>query len=156
MWKLARFLGTIGMFLSLIFIANCSWRIADLTVASTKNVEMGAEYVRVATGVRGSDIKSIIIFIPTGHPNLEEAVDRALEKADGELMTNVVLYQKWWWIPYIYGQIKYEVKGDIWKRKEKSVGFIDKDLLSKAQKIYKAVEKDGKIQLVEIDKTEIR
>lgn len=125
-------------------------------MASTKNVEMGAEYVKVAQGVRGSDIKSIIIVIPTGYPNLEEAIDRALEKADGELMTNLVLYYKWWWIPYIYGQLKFEVRGDIWKRKEKTVGFIDKDLLNKAQKIYKTVKKDGKIQFVEIDKTEVK
>ena len=96
----------------ILILTGCSYRLGDLTIASTKNVNIGEKYVRISRDVVGKDTKPIIIVIPTGYPSIEEAIDAALRTKDGELMTNLVIYYKWWYIPYIYGEYVYEVKGD--------------------------------------------
>lgn len=144
--KIPVIIAVICVFLTMI---GCSYRMGDLTVASTKNVNIGEKYVKVANGVIGKDTKSIILFIPTGNPSIEEAIDLALEKVGGDLMTNVAIYCKYYWIPYIYGETTIEVKGDVWKKEIVSSGLL-KDDIKNADEIFTLLEEDGEMKLVEV------
>tara|TARA_B100000315_G_scaffold235813_1_gene251039 strand:- start:231 stop:665 length:435 start_codon:yes stop_codon:yes gene_type:complete len=129
-----------------LFFVGCTQRLGDFTVMSTRNVDLNANYVKVENNVRGQDKKQIIIFIPTGTPNIESAIDQALKSVDGgAVMTDVSLTYKWFYIPYIYGEYIYEVEGDVWKKSNVDVG----DFMNDSDKIYKAVQKNGEILLVE-------
>jgi len=99
-----------------LFISGCSHRIADLTYVSTKNVTQ--EELATATSdnerVTGEDSSHIIIFIPTGNPNAEEALDRAIEKKKGGVaLKNATIHSSWFYIPYIYGKSTITVEGEV-------------------------------------------
>jgi len=69
-----------------LFLVACTTRTGDLNLISTKNIQSlkGAE---IRGNVEGSHCK---IF---GVPNLEEAIDRAIEKGgDGNALVDAVLY----------------------------------------------------------------
>lgn len=97
-----------------LMLAGCSQRIADFTIMSSKNVDLsrGVDFKRLPTRIIGEDKKSIIMFIPTGEPNIKEAMDNAIESVPGAigLVDGVVTYSAWW-IPYLYGEFGYEVEG---------------------------------------------
>ena len=69
-------------------------------------------YIKGKKRIKGEDKAHIIIFIPTGNPNVKEAVDKAIESMPGcvALLDGVIDY-KWFYIPYIYGQSAYIVEG---------------------------------------------
>ena len=75
-----------------LLIAGCSVRVADLTLVSTKNVDLSAARLDVREGrrVEGEDC----VFFLFGLPNLEDAIDEALEKGNGNIMVDQVSYQK--------------------------------------------------------------
>ncbi len=97
--------------------AGCVVRQGDFTVLSTKLIRTsnfdlsGADRVR---GVQGEDMAHIIFIIPTKqNPNIEDAIDNALEKENGDVMTDVVVESYSWYIPYIYGRAGWRVQGDV-------------------------------------------
>lgn len=99
--------------------SGCVVRHGDFSVVSNKLVrtsgfELGkADRVR---GIEGKEITHIIIFFPTGGPpTLEGALDDALEKGGGDVMTDAVITSWSWYIPYLYGQMGWGVKGDVVK-----------------------------------------
>ena len=97
-----------------IISAGCTTRMVDFTAISTKNVDWSkaATFSRTGSRVEGKDTAHIIIFIPTGIPNMKEAIDRAIESKSGCVaLVDGVVYQKFWWIPYIYGQHSFVVEG---------------------------------------------
>lgn len=97
-----------------LICAGCTTRIVDFTAISTKNVDWSkaSTFTRSPARTKGEDTVHIIIFIPTGSPNMKEAVDRAIEsKPGGVALVDGVVYSKFWWIPYIYGQVSYVVEG---------------------------------------------
>jgi hypothetical protein len=54
-------------------------------------------------GGRGKDSAHIILIFPTGNPNAEEALDRAIEKKKGRVaLKNASIYSSWFYIPYIW------------------------------------------------------
>lgn len=66
--------------------------------------------------VVGEDVAHIIILIPTkARPTLEEAIDDAMQKGQGDVMTDVRVKTWAWYIPYVYGQTGWEVRGDVVK-----------------------------------------
>ncbi len=79
------------------------------------------EFEKIADGVIGKNTKPVIIIIPSGNPSIEDAIENALMKFNGDLMQNVVIYYKWFYIPYIYGEYTFEVKRDVYKLKQKVV-----------------------------------
>ena len=100
---------------ALLVSGGCVSRLADLTVCSTKNIDIKKTLHRVDESVRnvGIDKKHIILFIPTGVPNMKEATDEAIEKSPGAVgLSDATIKYGWWWIPYIYGQFWYEVEGN--------------------------------------------
>lgn len=104
----------IGLSLVGLICNGCTTRMVDFTAISTKNVDWSkaAMFNRAPRRVEGKDTAHIIIFIPTGIPNMKEAIDRAIESQPGGVaLVDGVVYSKFWWIPYIYGQSSYVVEG---------------------------------------------
>jgi hypothetical protein len=97
-------------------LSSCTTRLIDFTLISTKNVDLSRAGSFKRTGVRakGEDKKHIIIIIPAGIPSAKEAVDRAIESVSGGVaLVDGVLYQKMFYVPYIYGQNSYVVEGSV-------------------------------------------
>ena len=95
-------------------VSGCSTRITDFTFISSKNIDLsrGADLKRSAVRVKGEDRKSIVIFIPTGTPNVKAALDKAIESTPGAVgLADGVITLNSWYIPYIYGESWYEVDG---------------------------------------------
>ncbi len=72
-----------------LLVQGCATRIGDFTVISTQNVNFAAIDAKTASTapvVEGEDIKFFSI------PNLEEAIDDALRKGNGNVMIDAVLY----------------------------------------------------------------
>ncbi len=103
-------LGLIG----LISTGCSNIRVVDFTTISTKNVDWSraATFNRSSTRVEGKDTVHIICIIPTGIPDMKEAIDRAIEsKPGGVALVDGVVYLNAWYIPLIYGQQSYVVEG---------------------------------------------
>ena len=102
---------------AVVACAGCSMRQADLTILSSRNVNLsGLPKARTGTEprVEGRDVQHVLLFIPvTGPPNLEEALDRALDEGKGDVMMDAVVYSYWWYIPLLYGQAGWKVKGTV-------------------------------------------
>lgn len=141
------------LLIGLLLIFNgCSTRYGMLTIATTKNVNINMqEFEKVADGVTGNSTKHIIIIIPTGNPTIEDALEDALKKTKGDLMQNVVIYYKWWYIPYVFGEFKFEIKGDVYRVKQKSTGLLDESKLQEAYKVFDLQVKANTLNLVEVD-----
>ncbi len=77
-----------------IMLQGCVNRIGDFTLASTKNIDLqgGLHAVSERARVEGSDYKLFLFYIPFGIPNLEEAMDNAIEQTRGAVgLTNVTV-----------------------------------------------------------------
>jgi hypothetical protein len=98
--------------ISALLTAGCTTRLTDFTVLSSKNLDFAhaGDFKRGTNRVTGKDEAYIIIFIPTGVPNIKTAVDRALESVPGAvaLVDGVVYAENWW---FIIGANSYIVEG---------------------------------------------
>jgi hypothetical protein len=76
--------------------AACTTRVADLTVVSTKNIDLSNVSIDTRQGRRmeGSDCAFWPLGIPFKIPTIETAVDRALEAGGGNLMIDQVTYAR--------------------------------------------------------------
>lgn len=108
---------------ALLTSAGCTIRHGDFTVLSNKILrlsEFELDQAERKKGIVGRDVQRVIIFIPTsGPPTLEGAVDDALEKGGGDVMTDAVIKQWGYYIPYIYGESGWEVSGDVVKTRRR-------------------------------------
>ncbi len=99
-----------------VLLSGCITRIGDMTVASTKNMDIKSAHYRVDTHQRvmGRDTVHIVSFVPTAlFPNLKEAMDNAIEQAPGAVaLSDMTIKRGWWWIPMIYGRDYIEVEGN--------------------------------------------
>lgn len=129
---------------------GCALRLVDFTLISTKNVDLarGADFKRGQSRIEGEDSVAIIIFIPTGVPNIKEAIDRAIESIPGAiaLVDGVITYKYWW---FIFGQTAYVVEG---------TPLIDPKLISaklQSNYIISKLDKNGNvIETKYVNKTE--
>ena len=93
--------------------SGCAYRTGDLSVVSSKNVGLQPQLIRQR--VEGRDCTHMLLFIPLGSlvPNLDEAMDRALEKVpDGNVLTDMAIYNDVLFT-YIYNRTCLRVKGDV-------------------------------------------
>ena len=100
--------------LIVLALASCTTRLVDFTIISTKNLDLskGASFERGRSRVEGTDKVYIIVIIPTGTPNMKEALDRAIESVPGAVaLLDGVLTQRFWYIPYIFGESAFLVEG---------------------------------------------
>jgi hypothetical protein len=102
--------------LSTIFLATaCSIRTADLTLVSTKNIDLSDTRLDAKLGQRQTAKDCVFILlgiIPFGVPNMKTAVDRALEAGKGNIMIDEVT-----WVENYYfvlgGQSCIKVEGTV-------------------------------------------
>ncbi len=102
-----------ALFLAIAVLSGCTTRIGAFTFASTKN--LGVAYAPLQTAVEGEDCATLILFIPLGtlNPNIQDAVDRAVEKVpDGDMMTNVTLREDLLFT-LVYNRVCVRVTGDV-------------------------------------------
>ncbi len=101
---------------ALLFLVGCEQRLGDFTFLSSKNIDLSnlnMEAAENAPIVEGEDSKPIVFIFDTGEPNLKEAVDRAIESGDGTALSDVSIYYTQWYIPFIFGDKKFRVRGKV-------------------------------------------
>lgn len=103
------------LFIALLagMFSGCSRRYLDFTVVSTRNydIQKGEALQKNSYRTKGTSTSHMIICIPTGYPNLKDAIDRALDKTPGAIgLADGVVYYKYWWA-ILYGQQKFVVEG---------------------------------------------
>ena len=107
----------LSLFLLVFALSGCSFRTGDLSIVASQNVGLQPELIQ--RSVEGEDCTHVLLFIPMGSlvPNLDEAMDRALEKVpDGNILTDVAVYSDVRFT-YIYNRTCLRVKGDVGRLK---------------------------------------
>lgn len=93
-----------------------SHRVLDVTMISTKNIELSQTPHRVDTSVRVTGVderKMYFLGSAVDMPDLKEAIDNAIEKNNGCVaLLNAVVTYKECWIPFVLGQTSFEVEGN--------------------------------------------
>jgi len=106
-----------------ILLGGCTWH-GDFSAVASKNVNLDDMRIdrSLSKGrVAGKDCQHIVILIPTGGPpTLEEAVDRAVEPVNANLLTDASVDFYYFYIPLIYGQSCWLVEGDAYDTFESS------------------------------------
>ena len=102
--------------LSLLVGAGCCMRQADLTVISSRIVNLDEVDLDRIEGQRvtGEDKTVILLGIPIGFPHLEDAIDDALNKGNGDLITDVVIHSCFWSLVFV-GESWMTVEGTVVK-----------------------------------------
>ncbi len=100
---------------ALLSQTGCAMRQGDMTIVSTRNVNLDRVDLDSMPQVRqvtGETSRPIILFIPLGYPHLEDAIDDALDKGDGDVMTDAVIHTDGYWL-LLFGENKIRVKGTV-------------------------------------------
>ncbi|EPJ2031030.1 TPA: lipoprotein [Escherichia albertii] len=97
--------------LATLLLTGCTVRVADLTVASTKNYNLNGGKFYKGKRVTAEDSYPVIIF-PTGIPNVKTAADRAIEQDRCAVgLTDVVVTQLNQ--SFLVGKIGLRVEGNL-------------------------------------------
>jgi hypothetical protein len=107
----------VALLLAVVASAGCASRQADLTVLSTRNVDLAkvaaARSSQNPMPATGRDVQHWFLIFPLGsRPDLEDAIDDAMNKANGDCMVDAVIYRGWWTV-LIYTQRNWEVTGRV-------------------------------------------
>ncbi|MDI3357001.1 hypothetical protein MO767_22000 [Pseudomonas sp. UYIF39] len=94
-----------------ILTTGCTIRVADMTVASTKNYNINSSKFVKGARVTGEDSYPVILF-PTGIPNIKTAMDNAIQQDKCAVgLSDVVMSQLNH--AFLVGSIGYRVEGDL-------------------------------------------
>ncbi len=74
-----------------LLATGCAIRVADLTLISTKNIDLSDAKIDVRKGVRATGEDCGYFFTL---PNLENAIDDALQRGHGNIMVDQVTYSR--------------------------------------------------------------
>ncbi|HBP47497.1 hypothetical protein GHO42_14865 [Pseudomonas sp. FSL R10-0056] len=92
-------------------LSGCTIRVADMTVASSKNYNINAGKFTKGVRVIGEDRYPVVI-IPFGLPNIKTAMDNAIQKDRCAVgLSDVVMSQLNH--SFLFGTIGYRVEGDL-------------------------------------------
>lgn len=92
-------------------VSGCTVRVADMTVASTKNYNINSSKFVKGSRVIGEDTYPVILF-PFGIPNMKTAMDNAIQKDGCAVgLSDVVMSQLNH--SFLIGSIGYRVEGDL-------------------------------------------
>ena len=96
-----------------LILTGCSQQLFNFTLVSTKSIELKnlSSLKKSSEKVTGEDKAHWIIIIPTRTIKIDQAITNTIDAVPGciALMDGVV-YSKFWWIPYIYGQQKFVIE----------------------------------------------
>jgi hypothetical protein len=96
-------------------ISSCSiHRAYDFTIASTKQYDVGAKYVKIGKA-EGVDATWWIFVFPTGIPLTVNAINNCISNGGGDIATNIVVYQQITSF-FLATRFSYIAKADVWKR----------------------------------------
>ena len=99
--------------LAALALSGCSQRVADLTVASTKNMNLNSDGFVTGDRVEGKDMVPVVLF-PFGIPQVKEAADNAIENNQCAVgLTDVVVTQNNHALLFLLGQIGFSVEGNL-------------------------------------------
>ncbi len=98
-------------------LSSCTTRLLKLSVAGAKGVDLDVTSNYTAAHnvpTEGTDRGHIFLIFPIGSPNIDHAMEDALATAGPHAVAlyNMTLDQTNWYIPFLYGQRIYTVKGD--------------------------------------------
>ncbi len=94
-----------------LLLSGCTVRVADLTVASTKNYNLNSTKFTKGKRVTAEDKYPVILF-PMGIPNVKTAIDRAIEQDHCAVgLTDLVVTQLNH--AFIFGKIGVRVEGNL-------------------------------------------
>lgn len=101
---------------SLLLLPSCSVRLMDMTVVTTKNIDLNnlQGYITATNGrVNGKTTRHVVCLIPLGGLNYKDAVDDAIQKNGSSCvgLSNAVLKAVGWNV-LLYGQESIVVEGD--------------------------------------------
>lgn len=99
------------LILGAALLSGCTYRVVDLTVASTKNYNLnGNDFVK-GSRVTGEDAYPVVVF-PLGIPNIKEATDIAIENNPCAVaLSDVVVTQ--YNYSFFFGVYGVTVEGDL-------------------------------------------
>ncbi|CEO39373.1 hypothetical protein [Photobacterium kishitanii] len=102
---------TISFIASTLLLTGCAQRIADFTLASTKNVNLNNGHFVEGPRVVGEDTKAIFI-VPLGVPSIKEASDNAIEQDRCAVgLTDVAADSEFF--SFLVGYVKYKIEGNL-------------------------------------------
>jgi hypothetical protein len=66
-------------------------------------------------GVEVREVSHLIFWVPTDGqpPTLEQAVYEALDRGRGDVLTNASVERVAWYVPFVYGEYGWIVRGDV-------------------------------------------
>tara|TARA_B100000700_G_scaffold170971_1_gene188774 strand:- start:394 stop:753 length:360 start_codon:yes stop_codon:yes gene_type:complete len=97
--------------LATLAMTGCAQRIADFTLASTKNVDLNNGQFAKGERVEGIDTKYVVL-VPLGVPSVKEAADRAIETNPCAVaLTDVTADSEAF--AFLFGYVQYKVEGDL-------------------------------------------
>lgn len=99
-----------------IFISGCRSHVGHLTLASTRDFNQDAvdlDSLPQKKLVSGESTRLVFLIIPIGAPRLNEAVEDALNKGEGDLLVDASVYRTTDWTVLLFTQIGIEVRGTV-------------------------------------------
>jgi len=98
-----------------IVLGGCTMRYGDFTIGSTKNISQLSQKGETVTGEDCSaNILGMIPIQGPVYPNLKTAIDRALERAKGDVIADAVITYNA--LPLIvFNQVCFKVEGKVAK-----------------------------------------
>ncbi len=99
-----------------IFISGCRSHVGHLTLASTRDFNQDAidlDSLPQKKLVSGESTRLVFLIIPIGAPRLNEAVEDALNKGEGDLLVDASVYRTTDWTVILFTQIGIEVRGTV-------------------------------------------
>lgn len=102
-----------------VVMCGCSTFDGYLSIASSEYIDINnKEFELVEEEVTGEDsATTILVFIPVDgrDPSIGGAINAALNKVGGDLMRNVHIYDKFFWIPFLVSIEAFVVEGDVYR-----------------------------------------
>jgi hypothetical protein len=90
-------------------------RFAALSSAPVPTLGYPMEHLARVSNVSATVRSQTILWIPTNTrtPTLQDAVDSALERGGGDLLLDAEVQHWWVFVPLLYGQEGWTVRGDV-------------------------------------------
>lgn len=90
--------------------------VSPVSIVSSKTLSVSRINSATMTAkgpVKGEDCQHILIFIPlSGVPTIDEALDRALEPTNANLIVNGTVTYHYFYFPYVYGRNCWTAEGE--------------------------------------------
>jgi hypothetical protein len=116
-----------GRTLALLFLAGavatgCASQPGLSSIAIESQVlKRNVETAAVARGVEARIVTHIVLWVPSRPlgPTLEDAVSEALKRGNGQVLVNASVERIAWYVPLLYGEYGWRVRGDVVRLREK-------------------------------------